>query len=71
MNFLPYFYIQGDSMSAEKLKIVVDDKGKTIVWMDGKLIEGIKEIDFNHEVGSYPTHTIKYITQKAGVKNEQ
>lgn len=52
----------------EKLKIVVDENGKTKVWMDGKEVQGIKEIDFNYEVGYYPTHTIKYVTQKAGVK---
>lgn len=50
---------------SEKLKIVVDDKGKTTVWMDGNIVEGIQEIDFNHEVGEFPTHRITYITQKA------
>jgi hypothetical protein len=55
----------------EKLKIVVDDKGQTIVWMDGKKVEGIQEIDFNHEIGNYPTHRITYITQKASHKEEK
>jgi hypothetical protein len=49
----------------EKLKITVDENGKTTVWMDGEIVKGIKEIEFNYEAGDYPTHRITYITQKA------
>lgn len=47
----------------EKLKVVVDDKGKIEIFMDGCLVHGVREIDFHWEVGEYPYHRLEFITQ--------
>ncbi len=50
---------------AEKLKIVVCDKGKTKVYMDGVEIKGIKRMEFDHDAGYMPEHKITYYTAVA------
>jgi hypothetical protein len=49
----------------EKLKIIVDDKCKTTVFMDGKKVQGIKRIEFEHDVEFSPVHCITYYSQTA------
>lgn len=55
---------------AEKLKIVVCDKGKTKVYMDGIEVNGIKRIEFDHDAGYLPEHKITYDTAKAAYKGD-
>lgn len=55
----------------EKLKIVVDDKGRTTVWMNGEIVQGIRRIEFDHEIGCIPEHIITFSTQAGGVGNER
>lgn len=56
---------------AEKLKIVVCDKGKTKVYMDGVEVNGIKRIEFDHDMPDYrPEHKITYVTQVASHKGD-
>lgn len=47
----------------EKLKLIVDDKGKITLWMDGCLITGVRAIDFNWELDEIPYHKIEFATQ--------
>lgn len=58
-------------MDAEKLKIVVDDKGKTTIWMDGKKVKGVRKINFESFAGEVPTHEIEFYTHIGGLENEQ
>lgn len=55
-------------MSNEKLKITVDDRGKTIVWMNGEIVQGIRRITFEHDIDDIPVHTIEFCTPRGGLK---
>jgi len=46
---------------SEKLKIIVDDKGKTTVCLDGKELQGITKIKLECEVGTLPTLEVHYL----------
>ncbi|WP_161809254.1 hypothetical protein [Heyndrickxia shackletonii] len=46
----------------DKLKIVVDENGRVIVWMNGKRQEGIYGIEFFARAGESTRHKIEYIT---------
>lgn len=52
----------------EKLKIIVDGSGKTTVWMDGNVVNGISSIVFESNIYDSPTHTIEFISSKAGIQ---
>jgi len=54
----------------EKLKVVVDDKGKIEIWMDGFLLSGIRAIEFNWEVGEIPCHRIEFVTSVAKLERK-
>lgn len=58
-------------MDTEKLKIIVDDKGKTTIWMDGKKVKGARKINFEFIAGEAPTHEIEFYTQFGGLKDER
>lgn len=49
----------------EKLRLVVDDKGRIEVWMDGCVVKGIRAIELYWEVGEIPYHKIEFATQAA------
>lgn len=49
----------------EKLRLVVDEKGKLELHMDGKKVFGFKSLEFYWEVGDVPTHKIEYFTHVA------
>lgn len=51
----------------EKLKIIVDDKGKIKVFMNEKAVQAIKRIRFDWEVGEYATHEIEFISHIAEI----
>lgn len=55
----------------EKLKIVVDDKGNTKVWMDGKLVVGATRVKFEYNIDDLPRHEIDFVTQAGGLKDER
>lgn len=50
-------------MASEKLKIVVDDEGKTKIWIDGKEPIGITKIKFEVEVDSCPIVEVGFLPQ--------
>lgn len=49
----------------DKLKIIVDENGKILIWMDGCIVTGVREIEFYWEVGELPFHKLEFITQAA------
>lgn len=49
----------------EKFKVVVDEKGKVSVWMNGHLLKGVKGIEFYWEADEIPCHKIEFVTQAA------
>lgn len=49
----------------DKLKIIVDENGKIVLWMDGCIVTGVREIEFYWEVGETPTHKIEFVTHAA------
>jgi hypothetical protein len=54
-------------MIPEKLKIIVDDRGRTTVWMNGEIVLGIRRIAFEHDIDEIPTHTIEFCTPGSGL----
>jgi hypothetical protein len=49
----------------EKLKIIVDDKGKVKIFMDEREVYGARRIRFEFEVGDIATHEIEFISHIA------
>lgn len=61
-------------MASERLKIVVDDKGRTKVWIDGEEGLGITKIKFECEANAFPIIEIglsPLVRNSGGKKNEQ
>lgn len=54
----------------EKLKVIVDDKGKIEIWMDGCVIKGVRGIEFYWEAGEPPFHKIEFATQAAKLERK-
>lgn len=54
----------------EKLKIIVDDKGKIEIYMDGFLVKGIRSIELFWEVGEIPYHKLEFATQAAKLERK-
>lgn len=54
----------------EKLKLIIDDEGKIVVWMDGCLLKGVRLIEFCWEVGEVPIHKLEFITQASKIERK-
>jgi hypothetical protein len=54
----------------EKLKLIVDDKGKIEIYMDGFAVRGVRGIEFYWEVGEAPSHKIEFATQAAKLERK-
>jgi hypothetical protein len=55
-------------MGNEKLKIIVDDRGKTTIWMNGEIVHGVRRITFEHDICDVPVHTIEFCTPRGGLR---
>lgn len=49
----------------EKLRVIVDEKGKVSIWMNGQLLSGVRGIEFYWEIDEIPTHKVEFVTQAA------
>lgn len=55
-----------NAVAKEKLKIIIDDKDKVTVYMDGKEVKGVRSISFDKSADTYAKHRIEYVTCAAG-----
>lgn len=56
----------------EKFKIVVDDKGKMDVYMDGHSVKGLVNVEFNWNTkGDMPTHKLEFLSFASSVKGTE
>jgi hypothetical protein len=48
-----------------KLEITVDNNGKVRVFMDNYELKGVQAVNFQWDVGEYPTHEVKFVSHVA------
>jgi hypothetical protein len=54
----------------EKLKLILDDKGKIELWMDGCTLDGIRSIEVFWEIGEIPYHKIEFATPATKIQRK-
>lgn len=51
----------------DKFKVTVDANGKVEIWIDGCLITGVRAINFQWDIDSFPTYQIDFLAQVAKI----